>query len=59
VAIKGELVELKITERRSGFDRREFSYSVHAPEKRSGEERRGSASNIIEGINRNKRDLQR
>jgi len=26
--------------RRSGFDRRQFSYSGHVPERRSGEERR-------------------
>ena len=26
--------------RRSGFDRREFSYTAHIPERRSGKERR-------------------
>ena len=30
----------KPTERRSGIDRRNFSYALHIPERRSGEDRR-------------------
>ena len=31
-----------VIDRRSGFERRQFSYSVHSPERRSGKRRRGS-----------------
>ncbi|MDJ0667082.1 MAG: hypothetical protein QNJ61_07380, partial [Desulfobacterales bacterium] len=31
---------LKFIERRSGTERRQFSYAVHIPERRSGDERR-------------------
>ena len=31
---------VKIPERRSGTDRRQFTYAVHLPERRSGAERR-------------------
>ncbi len=33
------------SDRRIGFDRREYSYSDHMPERRSGEDRRKSTNN--------------
>ena len=34
--------------RRSGLDRREFSYTAHIPERRSGKERRSGVDRRIE-----------
>lgn len=34
--------------RRSGIDRRQFSYNHHAPERRSGEDRRARADRRLE-----------
>ena len=46
-------------ERRSGTDQRQFSYTVHVPERRSGKDRRGEEDDIKSDHVKKKEDVSR
>lgn len=50
-SLKGFLMKRVLSDnggRRSGIDRRQFSYTAHIPERRSGKERRGGVDQRLE-----------
>lgn len=45
-------------DRRSGFDRREFSYTAYLPERRSGKDRRNTCDGRSFQVSENKNEME-